>query len=175
MSIRDVENVIHECRTMVQEWDDVGLKGWLEVHTRYSFVDPILRALGWNVADPKECHPEYPRPYLSGWADYALFGKRDIKEFGSGAVSPDVIVECKPLRIPLDRDGVSQLEFYVQAEPRMREGVAVLTNGGEWWFFEVSGRGSFVSGSKEQVDILTGSRRASAQVLNEWLSRPGYG
>ena len=63
MSIRAFEDLIRDVRKVVKEWDDMELNWWLESHTRYSFVDPMLRALGWNIEDPKECHPEYPRPY----------------------------------------------------------------------------------------------------------------
>ena len=39
----------------------MGLPGWREDLTRYGIIDPTIRALGWDTADPKECHPECKR------------------------------------------------------------------------------------------------------------------
>ena len=57
----------------------------------------------------------------------------------------------------------------------MRNGVGVITDGGNWWIYDVSKRGSFENKLVERLDILTGSRRADAQILNQWLSRAGFG
>lgn len=62
----------------------------LEVRTRYALVDPILRALGWDLTDPSQVQIEYetktdqPKPCR---VDYALLptGK------------PVILVEAKPL------------------------------------------------------------------------------
>ena len=55
MSIRDVRQAIVEVRGRIQEWDDLGpdLNNWLEEHTRYALIDPILAALGWNIHEPE--------------------------------------------------------------------------------------------------------------------------
>ena len=75
MSVSAVEAAIRKIQDIVKEWDDVELDYWREDHTRYGVIDPIIRALGWDTSDPKECHPEYPRSYESGRrVDYALFG-----------------------------------------------------------------------------------------------------
>ena len=43
-----------------------------ETRTRMAMIDPMLRALGWDPADPSVVTPEYD---VSGrWADYALLG-----------------------------------------------------------------------------------------------------
>ena len=57
----------------------------------------------------------------------------------------------------------------------MRKGRAVLTNGGEWWVYDVSRRGAFSMKLVEQVDILTGNQRLAAQTLNCWLNRRLFG
>ena len=57
MSIRAVEDAIDHARRVVAEWDAVGLTGWREYQTRCATIDPILRGLEWNTADPKECYP----------------------------------------------------------------------------------------------------------------------
>ena len=41
-----------------------------EALTRYALIDPILRALGWDTADPELVRPEFPTE--SGSPDYAL-------------------------------------------------------------------------------------------------------
>ena len=48
---------------MITEWEEegFGFSDWMEVHTRYAVIDPVITALGWDTSDPKECHPEYPR------------------------------------------------------------------------------------------------------------------
>ena len=166
MSIRDVEDAIQKIREVVEEWKVEGETEWMEVHTKYAVVDPIIRALGWDTADPKMCHPEFPRPFPTGRVDYALFAASAVADIVNDGVLPDAIIESKYLGPPLD-ESVSQLQRYAESEPPMESGVAVLTDGGKWWIYDLSLRSSFTSKLAERVDILTGSRRASAQILNQ--------
>ena len=56
-----------------------------ETRTRTALIDPLLRALGWDVSDPSLVTPEYA---LQGkWVDYALIGDG----------GPAVLVEAKKL------------------------------------------------------------------------------
>ena len=57
MSVATVEEAIREINRRISEWKEVGFVGWREDQTRYGIIDPIIRALGWDTADPKECHP----------------------------------------------------------------------------------------------------------------------
>ena len=68
-----------------------------------------------------------------------------------------------------------QWQRYVEASHRTRNGGAVLTNGNEWWIYDLTKRGSFENKRVEHVNILSGNRRASAQVLSYWLGRVGFG
>ena len=43
-----------------------------ETRTRTALIDPLFRALGWDVSDPSLVTPEYRVDV--GWADYALLG-----------------------------------------------------------------------------------------------------
>ena len=71
-----------------------------ETSTRYMFIDPILRALGWDLSDPDECVVEYRvATGLRGTnegsrrTDYALLDARG---------NPAVLVEAK--RIDVDTE-----------------------------------------------------------------------
>ena len=127
MSIRAVDDAIRRIRVVVKEWDEAGLDYRREDQTRYGVIDPVIRALGWDISDPKECHPEYPRPYRDGRVDYALFRIPDVEATGNNSIDPDIVMESKAFRTLLDDEAVSQLKSYVQAEPRMRRDVAVLS------------------------------------------------
>ena len=170
MSIKDVERAITEMRDARDDWDEVDLGHWREIDTRYTFIDPMLGALGWEVSDPKECYPEYPRG--DGAVDYALFDSTDMEGVGRFLVAPDAVIEAKNIRTSLDGE-VSQLEGYVKADAPMRKGVAVLTNGKEWRIYCVTRSGSLASGPVE-VTIFEGNRRDNARTLNEKLGRTRF-
>ena len=76
----------------------MGLPGWREDLTRYGIIDPTIRALGWDTADPKECHPEYPRSENGDRVDYAFFTRLDLAKLEEEDMpTPDIIVEAKAL------------------------------------------------------------------------------
>ena len=155
-----------------REWGQPGDRG--TAGQRDGFT-PIIRGLGWNTSDPKECHPEYPRSYQNGRrVDYALFGTPDVQAIGNNSVPPDVIIESKPLRAELD-EAVPQLRRYAQTSPRMQSGVAVLTSGDLWGIYDLSLRGAFTGKLVAEVNILTDDPEAAAQVLHQWLGRPRFG
>lgn len=58
-----------------------------ETRTKYALIDPVLSALGWNLADPMQVKMEYE--IVGGRVDYALF-KTDIEH-------PVILVEAKRL------------------------------------------------------------------------------
>ena len=176
MSIRDIEDAIRKVRAVVREWSEVDLDSWREDHTRYGVIDPIVRALGWDTSDPKECLPEYPCSYSRGRrVDYALFGTPDVQAIGNDAVPPDIVIESKPLRYRLDAKAVAQLRRYAWASPKMYSGKAVLTNGNEWWIYDLELPGSFTSRRVEQVDILDDNPQVASRSLNRWLGRSRLG
>ena len=61
MTVREVEEAIKNANSRISEWQENGFPTWREDQTRYGIIDPIIRALGWNTVDPKQCHPEFPR------------------------------------------------------------------------------------------------------------------
>ena len=102
-----VEVTVEHVCNVIAEWDAVGYpwNTWREDQTRYAIIDPIIRALGWNATDPKECFVEYPMKDDEGsigYADYALFGKCNIKNIVERSVPPSVLIEAKSLRASLD-------------------------------------------------------------------------
>ena len=178
MTIKAVEAAIERIRDVVAEWDSIEVPGrdeplgWGETHTRYAIIDPILRGLGWDTTDPKECHPEYPRPYPTGRVDYALFGEWSAVDIEGGSIVPAVIVEAKALRGELD-EHLDQLEQYATIGPHMvpGDGMAVLTNGNEWRMYDIGDRGVLLRSTVAEVNILEDNRRQAAETLHQLLGR----
>ncbi len=92
-----------------------------EAQTRLSLIDPLLRALGWNTADPAMVRPEY---VVGGRrADYALLNAQ------GGVV---VFLEAKNLGESLANHR-SQVAAYA-SELGIR--YPALTNGSEWEVYD---------------------------------------
>ena len=89
---QNLSRVITQLRFRVQNHGDY-LSSVDEARTRYTLIDPILRALGWDLADPSQVKVEIDIDMLSAVkkADYALF-----KKAGSGE-RPWILVEAKRL------------------------------------------------------------------------------
>lgn len=87
-----------------------------EALTRYALVDPILRALGWDTADPEHVRPEFPTE--TGSPDYALLldGK------------PLVMVEAKALGKSLDAAKDKGFQYCW----KNRVSYYVVTDGNTW-------------------------------------------
>ena len=83
-----LEGLLQLLETLSQRIDEHGaaLKQ-SETLTRYALIDPLLRELGWDTADPAMVTPEYVSQ--SGSADYALFD--------TSAATPLMVVVAKPL------------------------------------------------------------------------------
>jgi hypothetical protein len=91
-----------------------------EQSTRASLIDPVLRALGWDIGDPDDVQHEYRVKRADNPVDYALLV--------NGA--PKLFVEAKALGRDLaDRKWSNQIMGY--AAVAGVEWVA-LTNGDEW-------------------------------------------
>ena len=118
-----------------QEWEHVGLAVWGETQTRYFFIDPILNALGWETTNPKVCQPEYRYKKNNRRVDYALFPRSTPSDFKQGEAVPAIIIECKSFRSELWQEHGEQLQAYLDADLRMSEGLAVLTNGDKWGMY----------------------------------------
>ena len=97
-----------------------------ETRTRQALIDPMLRALGWDVEDPNSVELEYG--IKRKWADYALMG--------SGR--PIAVIEAKSLGTPLNDDEKMQALNYANMD-----GIdyMAVTNGDHWQMFDVFKRG----------------------------------
>ncbi len=177
MSISSVETAIQQARSVIMDWAQVGFMDWPEDHTRSTVIDPVITALGWDTSDPRECRPEYRRSRgdeAAGRVDYALFGTPDLDAIDNGTVAPDVIIEVKGLIVALDQH-VEQMQRYVEAAPRMRKGVAVLTNGLGWWLYDLDRSGAFPEKRIDPIHPMAVDAREAALILNERLDRRRFG
>lgn len=96
-----------------------------EALTRYALIDPLLRALGWDTADPALVTPEYT--VGNGRADYALLG---------GGDKPQAFIEAKRLDETLESPrNVDQIFTYALTQ---RVKYAGLTDGNRWILDDVS-------------------------------------
>ena len=98
-----------------------------EIRTRMALVDPLLQALGWNVADPAIVMPEYDAG--GGRADYALLGPDG---------TPTITVEAKRLGESLSNHRMQMLNYANAAGI----GYAALTDGNHWELYDVFTKGT---------------------------------
>ena len=122
-----LDDLVQAIETLKQRIREHGpYVGAYESRTRVSLIDPMLSALGWDVADPALVQIE-PRT-TNGWADYALLGSNG---------RPVIFVEAKKLA---DRDShVQQAVGYAVSENMGGANVpyCACTNGDNWEVFDV--------------------------------------
>ena len=98
-----------------------------EVRTRTALIDPLLRALGWDVSDPSLVTIE--AKMVRGWADYALLD-------GNGEIV--VLVEAKKLA---DKDipFVQIVSYAVSEKMQGKSDVryCAITNGDVWHLYDL--------------------------------------
>ena len=93
-----------------------------EALTRYALIDPLLRELGWDTADPFLVVPEYKSG--NGRADYALLGSDEI---------PAMMVEAKSLGSSLRDSALTQgIQYCLEKGTKH----FALTDGNCWEIYE---------------------------------------
>ena len=140
----------------MDEMVDVEPGDWLPEHIFHLFVDPMLRALGWDPSDSREC-----RPYCSGAREPGYSLSADPTAGDSDA--PDLVVLAVS-------PGASPAESGNCADSISRSGlgvVAVLTDGAAWRIYD-AGR------LMVEVDIIRMRRGIAAGILSEWLGRANF-
>ena len=118
-----------------------------EALTRYALINPLLRELGWDTANPALVLPEYESG--KGRADYALLGC-DGK--------PAMMVEAKklgsPLRDDAPKDSRAQALLYCLMEGT---GHFALTDGGRWDIYETNRQGTIDEKLVAEFDLIAQS------------------
>ena len=118
-----LDDLVHVIETLQQRIKDHGDSlRQNETRTRMALIDPLLQALGWDVADPSAVLPEYD---VSGKrADYALLSGNSVVVF----------LEAKRLDEPLSNHR-SQIVAYAS---ELGIKFPALTNGNEWEVYDNS-------------------------------------
>ena len=97
MPIEDLLELVDTLRKRIDK-HSVAL-GKSEALTRYALIDPLLRGLGWDTADPELVTPEFNSG--SGRADYALLSNG----------KPLIMLEAKSLESQLDQAAVQGINY----------------------------------------------------------------
>ena len=124
MPLDDLVNVIETLQQRIKDHGDSLRQN--ETRTRMALIDPLLQALGWDVADPGVVTPEFN--VGNGRADYALLGT---------AGKPTALVEAKHLEEQLESSGHQEQVFTYALMQQVK--YAGLTNGNRWVLDDVSG------------------------------------
>jgi predicted type IV restriction endonuclease len=117
----DLQEVLDAVRDRAERYR--GSRAMGEQNTKSTLIEPVLRALGWNVGDLEEVQLEYKRTRADNPVDYALLTMR----------KPLLFVEAKALGRNLDdRKWANQIISYATMA-----GVqwVALTDGDEWRVF----------------------------------------
>ena len=132
-----------------------------ETRTRMALIDPLLRALGWDVFDPEVVTPEYKAG--GGRADYAL-----LRADGQ----PAATVEAKKLGETLSSHRMQMLN-YANASGIEYAG---LTDGDHWELYSVFEPVPLDDKRKLKVSIANTPAHTSAlQLLLLWRPNLGSG
>jgi predicted type IV restriction endonuclease len=126
-----------------------------EAAISHGIVMPIVKALGWDTADPSQVVPEYS--LAGGRVDFALFGLGH---------KPAVFLEVK--QVGRASTGDRQLFEYC-----FHQGVplCVLTDGREWSFYLPSGTGSYEDRRVYRLQIDDREPALCEEMLVRYLSR----
>ena len=91
-----------------------------ETRTRMALIDPLLKVLGWDAADPSLVTPEYRVDV--GWADYALRGVGN---------KPAAVIEAKRLGSIVENHLDQAVGYCIQ------QGIpyAGVTDGSHWQLY----------------------------------------
>lgn len=107
----------------------------VEMSTRYALIDPVLEACGWNIHDPRQVMLEQ-RVYFGGKRQ----GRLDYRLIRDGDPNGDVFLSAKALwvlSIWATREYFRRSKNALKAYVRDEKGVAVLTNGDDWYFYNL--------------------------------------
>ena len=176
---------VEQALNTYEEWFAEGDPSSSESETRVAFINPILNALGWDTADHRVCRPEWT--YRNGHrVDYALFPRQTSQSLAKGQSVPAVIIEAKPVYRTdywneryehgqaIWTEDIDQLQKYVDAEPRMVEGLAVFTNGRMWLLYLLGDGRRLHAVDPFVVDITRFTTDYNAETLYQHMGRQNW-
>ena len=131
-----------------------------ETATRYSLIDPVLTALGWDLADTSQVRPEFPLGGRNRVADYAM-----LHETGR----PQFFVEAKNLDTPINKDS-SAVEQAINYTIRSDCEYVVITNGDTWEAYRPRASGELHERRTTAFRIADEDRRSTVMGML-WLWR----
>ena len=123
MPLESLLALVHKLRERIDTHGDKLRQS--ETLTRYALIDPLLRELGWDTADPTQVVPEYRVPN-NQLADYVLLSNN----------APVIVVESKKLDEPLR--GGKALDQGILYCAHTGSGHFLLTDGRRWEIYESS-------------------------------------
>ena len=125
-----------------------------EIRTRVALIDPLLRALGWDVSNPAVVTPEYKVGNKS--ADYALL-RSDSK--------PAATLEAKKLGEPLGSHWMQMLNYANASDIEY----AGITDGNRWELYDVFRRGTLEERRILEVSVAgVPSHESALKLLLLW-------
>lgn len=157
MTIRAVEQAIRQVRRQLEEYPKDSY--WYnEATTRNVIINPMLEALEWDLHNLDQCGYEID-PKGEEWgkkpADYIL-----AKPDGTTVI----VVEAKAMDNPLTDEKVEeQLAGYAEG---LGSGVAVLTNGINWYIYNLGMRRDFADKLVDEINLLECSITEGARILH---------
>ncbi len=150
----ELVGVIETLQSRIQTYRDILSRN--ETRTRMALIDPLLSALGWEVADPGLVTPEYD---ISGQrADYALLSGQGHK--------PIALLEAKRLGEPLDPTRHQEQVFTYALMQQVR--YAGLTDGDLWALDNVA---DFSGGERRILEVSIANEpahRCALKLLLLW-------
>ena len=133
-AIEKVTPYLDEFQNYGSSYDDYNEKAAVnnsELSTRYIAIDPILRALGWDLGNPKQCTVEYRLERKRAWPMFPDY------VFSDPQANPVAIVEAKRIFIDTrEEDNWYQIGKYYGAMVGQKQiqtvKVIAVTNGQYW-------------------------------------------
>lgn len=118
------EQLERYAKTVKERWESCSDN---EAATGASLILPVFAILGYDVADPRECKPQYKADFGKGRSkqpvDWA-FCVNDCLAF---------LVEAKAAGKKIDRHDGQLRDYYAKGQPEVKLGI--LTTGVQWRFF----------------------------------------
>ena len=152
MLLDELVGVIETLQTRIGKHGDTLRQN--ETRTRMALIDPLLQALGWDVADPGLVTPEYD--VIDQRVDYALLAPGG---------QPAATVEAKKLGEPLAAHLMQMLNYSNAAGITY----AGLTDGNQWELYEVFKQGTLEDRRLLNLRILdTPAHECALKLLLLW-------